>query len=397
MSQNTKTIRVAMLGARRVGKSSILASMIDQFDAVAAQTGLSLAPDNTTKQILETRLISLKKELNRYAQQYGEKKDEKGMPVDFKLDDAPTSQVDNYTFALNAVDSNNQKKTLADIVFHDIPGENMNDAEKSQEVIDFVSTADVLLIAVDTVHLMEENGAHSSRFNRVSDTDNVIRQSTFLDEEAGSKLVLFVPLKCEKYFYEDRMEEVCAKLEKEYESVIQPLTTQKVQDKITVAVTPILTLGVIEFSRFGRDEDQFVILMGSKDSYGQDFRRPKEVYYKWHGSDPNISPRFCEQPVLYLLSYIVEGYNAANKNTNSDDESIIKWIRRAIFAFLTIIYPPLGIPLWLYELGKSIMSDSKIAQSVGIVRPKTKTSGDGYKIINDPLGIGKNNKKGAQS
>lgn len=91
-----------------------------------------------------------------------------------------------------------------------------------------------------------------------------------------------------------------------------------------VAITPILTCGAedkgVEFSRFARDDDGEIIL----DSY----RTPKKAMYIFTEKMIEPKPLYCEQPMIYVLAYVLEMVRRLKQN-EQDSEGFFRGIWRA--------------------------------------------------------------------
>ncbi|MDF5715157.1 MAG: hypothetical protein PUP93_15055 [Rhizonema sp. NSF051] len=59
-------LKIAMLGARGVGKTSLLTAMYEQFEETIGQTNLQLTPDLESSALLQERLGQLKSLLDHY-------------------------------------------------------------------------------------------------------------------------------------------------------------------------------------------------------------------------------------------------------------------------------------------------------------------------------------------
>lgn len=375
-------INILMLGARRTGKSSVLASMINQFEEISKDGSIFIKPDSTTEMLLVSKLLSLKEDFE-YCRQKGSS--------NFMLDERTTANADEYTFNITYRDSKNNMKPLTNVVFRDIPGEDITSPLKINDVKENIKKADVILIAIDTIHLMEENGRYSGFFNRAREIFTVISPSGFIDENSGPKMVLFVPLKCEKYYYQHSMKEVNERIKKEFSQLIAALTTDTVKDRITVGITPILTMGGIEFSHFGTDENGKIKTNNvsraprADGSVDQTALRPSEVYFRFNAADSGFSPKYCEQPVLYLLSYIValaKIKHEAQMQKNSKN----RLLRFAIYIITAFVAWPVGLALAASEFFDAL-SDKNMVDTMKNLNPSFKTSGDGFELLNDPLSL----------
>lgn len=336
---------VLMFGPQRAGKSSILASMIYSFYQL------------DWKQMNNLRL----EEGDIFTQKYLESKREE-LAVSFEkarermlslsMTEAATDATNNYVFNLNYGSGN---KTLT-IDFMDIMGERVSDC--SEEWDDWLKgelcNCQIIIIAIDTPHLVEKGGRYNAAFNRPAKIFDLIK-SAWKDNKNLSRLVLMVPIKCEKYYHEHRMDEVKEAIRQEYKKLLHFL---KKCEKTTVAITPILTMGGIVFDNFGS---------GMAHEVKKLLGRPREVNYKLLDENAQFSPRFCEQPMIYLLSFIL-------KNTKKESLSL-----------LDILLDPLQALKRLKNLWKGLREDEELQKTAAQARNFLKTDSDGYEFIQNPL------------
>lgn len=356
-----KTIHILMIGARRTGKSSVLASMINSFNAVARNTNFHLTADKTTSSFIDGKLIDLREEFDAH---WGEES--------FTIDEKPTLNPDAYVFTMSYQDKKKEQE-IAALEFHDIAGEDVDNQETAEQI----KRAGVLLVAVDTVHLMEEEGRFSSVFHKSMQLKNIIATAGFADDDESMepKMVLFVPLKCEKYYDEHRMDEVAARVEEEFRSLIDYLTKPNFQGRITIGIAPILTMGSIAFDHFGRDEDGKVIRQ--KIQGKQDNMRPAYVYYKFVG-DKTFRPQYCEQPVLYILSFVVASAKKARETAKKKGNLFFNAVKFVAFFYL---FGAIYLALWFLQRNKEFKAAyEKISINL-------KKVGDGYKMLQNPLNM----------
>lgn len=356
-----RTIHILMIGARRTGKSSVLASMINSFKAVARDTNFHLTADANTSSFIDDKLINLREEFDKH---WGEET--------FTIDEMPTANPDDYVFTVSYRDKKKDRE-ITTLEFHDIAGEDIDNKETAAQV----KRAGVLLVAVDTVHLMEEEGRFSSVFHKSMQLKNIVATAGFADDEkdAEPKMVLFVPLKCEKYYEEHRIDDVVLRVEEEFRSLIEYLTKPNFRNRITVAITPILTMGSLAFDHFGRDEAGKVIRQ--KVQGKQDNMRPAKVYYKLIG-DKMFRPQYCEQPVLYILSFVVASAKKAKETAKKKGNAVFKAIK---FAAMFYLFGAIYLALWFLQRNKEFTAAyDKISINL-------KKNGDGYKILQNPLNM----------
>ena len=199
---------------------------------------------------------------------------------------AATSTETTFTFEMGRV---GRSKTV-DIEIKDFPGEYL--ISNPSKVSDYVKESDVIMIAIDSPYLMEENGF----FNEVrNETNKVINYFESNTSAIKDKMVLLVPLKCERYFHDHRIEELNQKVKKTYSQLIDFSKSSN----MTVVITPIQTLGSVEFDHF---EDNPTGVGTTKISH-----------FRYYGNKPKFMPMFCVQPLYYVLTYVTNEYEWLQK------------------------------------------------------------------------------------
>ena len=183
-------IQVMMLGARRVGKTSVLASMVNQFNNVTANTNLVL-----TKGSGGTEIDKAYVSMNNYF--VGEPK---AYEMVGSMDNNPTSGFDYFDLKLSI--ANKKEVKPRKIRFKDCAGEWITNYSNTSEIAEEIEKSDVVIIAIDSVLLMEEKGKFNHQ-NAVQNVTNFIKENMNpADNVNNHKMVLFVPLKCEKYYWQ---------------------------------------------------------------------------------------------------------------------------------------------------------------------------------------------------
>lgn len=236
-------LRVLMLGGRRCGKTSLLASMFESIVSGIANTYLTVA-DVTT---LESKGIEVQDSLSG---KIAELKDllSKANTSTFLVDQKPTKYWWDYRLKIKIPGTDREMF----INFRDVPGEfcrQGNDHEN--EVKKYVKQCDVFVVAIDTPYLMESANPNNHlcsdginyAVNRITDIQQYLTCITDNNGQDG-KMVIFCPVKCEKWYNEGRIDEVNDKLQKVYNTCI---TNLKAYKKMDVSIIPILTAGNIEF------------------------------------------------------------------------------------------------------------------------------------------------------
>ncbi|MCQ2076326.1 MAG: hypothetical protein MJZ20_04715 [Bacteroidaceae bacterium] len=226
-------VTVLMVGGRRCGKSSILASMESMLvDNPELSKYIKIRPKgkhdlHVKKNNLETFIT--KKQRGAY------------YLVDFDASD----NFNVYTFEVSHPNAWFQDFTID---FVDCPGETFGDNPR-QDLVDqltkWKAKANIFLIVVDTPFLME--GA-SGEFKNVSFTMNIAQ---LFDDISGNsnndfRKIIFVPIKCEKW--KNGLNEVATKLQKYYDEMFENrLPSWK---NFSYGILPVLTAGGIEFGEF---------------------------------------------------------------------------------------------------------------------------------------------------
>ena len=342
-SVETLKVQVMMVGGRRCGKTSVLAAMKDNFETQFADTNLTIAIDDfDTLDILTAKI----NEINDYF--LGDK------TRNIIPDSNPTDDMMKYTYSIRIAG----KKGKIQVEFIDYPGEWLTDKVHHEELRDQMTNTQVIVVVIDTPHLMEEDGQYNEYRNFCYQTTEMLK--TALDDgEEGEKLILFVPLKCERYLNDGKMDQVRKRTEEAYANLINYFNRNK--KKYEVAVTPIFTLGSVIFSHFGRDKQTREIKINK-------FKTPEEAVYIF--SDINVkkpSPKYCEQPVVYLLAYL---FKMAEQKKNKD------------FSQGTFLDK---VGIFISEKFLNFASASDYDEQKKCVLKRLKKEDDGYHIIQNTL------------
>lgn len=302
-----KEIRVLMLGGKRCGKTTVLSSMCGAINTALAATDLSISVDPNTQTELDKARVSIIEHMKQFEQPL----------TSCEVDDNPTSAERSYSFSLKR--QVNGKKKGAGIPFriHDIPGEWLVN-ENAQRVKELIQECQVILIAIDTPYLVAKMtdkgyGQYHEKYNKPIEITNFFK-NVLSAEDLKDRMILFVPIKCERYYHLDRSEHL-AKFDRHYmqrvtravgagyrDLIMYLKSTDELIDHCTIAVTPILSAGGIDFISFREDKET-----GKMVSY---YQAPEYIPETQMG----YRPQFCEQPMIYILTYLlVQAYDNRNK------------------------------------------------------------------------------------
>lgn len=331
-------MKICMMGARGVGKTSVLTSMFHDLNAVNHSTNLQLTTMKDDQSGVDMTAHIITEKHNELLEMFNGAAQGKSIPM---AGIAGDMEERNYYFQFGI----KGKSTRIDLVIKDFPGELLE--HSPTDVQKFISDSNAIVIAIDTPHLMEEGGKFNEVKNCVSLVTALIK-SEFAHLE-DDKLILFVPLKCEKYRFENRMDEVCAAVEHAYSELLSFLSDSNVKAHIAAAITPIFTVGEVVFSDFATDDSGQVKILKKG--------LPARAEYVYAKSGAKFSPQYCEQPLCYLLAFVTKLY----QRTKSSDTGGFM----TKFATIFKLFP--DDPGLLLEIGK--FSKKRVRNR------------DGYKIL----------------
>ena len=350
-----KSINVVMCGGRRTGKTSIMAAIrsnIQDMFPEGTQIALQFADSGSTN--VSNTLSLYQKELKARF----DDADAEYFPTDLM----PTTQRVDYECHVFLQGKNSH----LDLNFIDVPGEWYTNPLYRDDLKNVLSDSDILLIAVDSPHLMEESGEYHNLFNRVEQITKAIKEA--FDGNRDPKMVLFVPLKCEKYRktanHKNRMENLLNAVREGYKDLIDGYLLNGENKRLyAVAVSPCFTLGGVEFLQFisprdANGEPVPKVFTNPSDGLLYAGKAPRYAFL-WNEWDEHYyEPKDCEQPLLYILLYLV----AIGRRRGQGFFGIVKR--------LVGLLPP-----------QKTLDATKNA-----LFPKVKrNSEDGFSILNDPL------------
>lgn len=319
------TIKATMLGPRAVGKTSIMASIFSDSRQEVAGTRLKFIPQASCAGELTSKKHQLENIIIKRKEFADAEKPNAGAIK-------ASSTVDSFDFDMGLKD----RTKSVEICIKDFPGEYLD--ARPDEVSKFIEESHIVMIAIDTPYLMEEGGKYNEEKNEVT---HVI--SFFKNHPAAlkDKFVLLVPLKCERYFHDGRIGEVTDKVEEVY----APLVEFCKANNIACAVTPIQTLGGVEFDKFIDNTNPLSKLT-------------KLSSYRFYGNDPQYMPMFCVQPLYYLLTYVANFYEWSK----AQPKGFLDKLKNSLSSFL--------------------MDDDDFLHEIKRLSSKMKVDDFGYKILN---------------
>jgi len=377
-----------MLGGRRCGKTTILANMCRNINEV-----LTHAPgEGPTLFTLNKEPESIVK-LNHAFDCINSLFENHNCYDEFIIDDNQTYEEGHIVLKLSPNDHCDSLK----FDFIDIPGEwCVNEPAK---VIEHIRNAQVIILAIDTPSMIEEKGAYFEYCNKHDQIVKMVKQALdidFIEDERSQKLLLFVPLKCEKYLVrhdgeiqKNEMNRICTEVKKHYSDLIDFLRDEDHCNKITMAITPILTISEVRWAEYvmiqnGQpssiyDEQGYAKKLSSFDRLASKFCFVDTLYEKACKNEHHTA-HFCEQPLVYTVAFVI-------KYAQYLDAHPQKWrqVIRKIPIFGWII--EMLDSLWKNLIDLFTTSDSYPKEFEHLRSKKMMRTEDGYEILQNPLGV----------
>ena len=294
------TVRAVMFGGARAGKTSLLASMYDVLDDEVTGAGLELSPDLRTDNALNQARGQLAEILTAVAQ--GDGRSDIGV-----VRNDPDAPPRRYKFDLG-----NGEVDVARLVFTDYAGERLDRLADDHDVMAEISTADALVVAINTPPLMaaDRGGDWKALHQRANHPDTLAR---LLKDHLKDTppLVFFCPLKCERWIQDDASGKTLYNaVQKAYAKALNAL--QQKHSATQAWFIPIETVGGVIF-------DRFATLGSDIEPTGYTAR---EVWVP-RATGATFAPARNEQPLRHLMTHLVGqityGTMAAAHDKAADD------------------------------------------------------------------------------
>ena len=318
-----------MMGGHRCGKTSVLTSMF--YQAINGDLCNILTLNNaTTIDYLEhpNKLLELQNkrfELQKFIS--------KGNNYIFLTDQNPTMTIGDHTLRLQLPGTGR----YMEIVFRDCPGTLFYpESHLFDNAMNAMKECDVFIVVVDTPYLMVGNDGEKEVAN-IKDSIHTFLTNMNRNEAVQ---VIFVPVKCERWMKEGKIDSVTQAVEELYASTIRDLLAT---EEIEVSIIPVETAGDIVFEELrksyvlcnnetGRQErcslvemnDTIVRLVNGRIHQLRDSESVLEDmtsffpftsiehrnawYSLWHNPKATYSPHNCEQLLIHILRFIYKKY-----------------------------------------------------------------------------------------
>ncbi|MGI0479956.1 TRAFAC clade GTPase domain-containing protein [Geminocystis sp. CENA526] len=271
-----REFNITMLGARYVGKTSLLTSMYHEYQEEIEKTTIKINTDTRTASLLGKTLADLKS-LNADSSNEGIK------PTEFIGVDP--KEIKPFIFEVGQ----KGKKSEIKLNFWDYPGVwNTEDIgeQKDKYVMNKIKESVAILIAIDTPALMAAKGKWHHKQNHPLQIIN--RFNKCYADLKSPRLVILAPIKCESYVQDEKSrQELTNKIKQEYKVLLDLFQSEALADKVAVVITPVQTVGNIFFSYI-------------------DVRQNTPLFrFKKQNPDAEYSPKDNEQPLKYLLRFLL--------------------------------------------------------------------------------------------
>lgn len=264
-------IKIAMLGARGVGKTSLLTAMYEQFESTIGQTNLQLTPDLKSAALLQDRLGELK-----------------SLADNFEATGGIGQNLDPRSFMFD-LGKKGTKPSLR-LHFQDFPGDYLssNATDENREFVKNLLLKSVaVLVAIDAPALMEANGKWHDEINRPQQITHLF-QAVYQDLKTP-RLVILAPVRCEKYMQDATSANALLKrIKDKYANLLNLFSSEALLPWVVSVVTPIQTVGTVVFSNIE-------VTNGTP-----------HFHFRKTSHDAEYSPRDSEQPLRYLLRFALK-------------------------------------------------------------------------------------------
>ena len=322
-------LKVLLLGGLLCGKTSLLASLFHSMTHGMTSEYLN-ACDKTPLEAKdgewEYSLTGKRLELEYFIS--------KGKNNTFLAEKRPGHIFSKYVLQLQIPGTDKRME----VEFLDSAGEFFDAGGKHHnETVSFVRECDVFVVIVDTPYLMAGSKVEAEAANVIDSIHTFLMQ---IDSQNGrkAKQVLFVPIKCEKWVKEGKVEDVVKAIEEKYDATIRDL---RASNKTEISIIPIETAGDIIFAelkepyilfntqnnsqvRCAKISDRLVLLPDGKNrkimdveilnddpegvfKFGEDVSdivRPNAWFHLRNEPQAAYSPNNCEQLPLHIIRFM---------------------------------------------------------------------------------------------
>lgn len=278
-------IDISMVAPSRVGKTSLLAAMYEYIKPAFNNTNCYIIPvDDTVSELQERKTELCGMFANSHALEF------KGGGIGASIARRE------YRFRIGK----NGKQPDVEIAFVDLPGGlyTTKDPQKKEEINTQIRKSFATILPIDIAALFAEDGSIHQKVNQPG-IITTLYKSVLTDFKLGEKkLVIIVPIKCEKYIQQPNGEQKIFERilqDDDYQSLLSYLTSPGLKNYISIAICPVETVGGIH------------VVGVERDNYGN----PENILRRVSSYSPNN----CHLPLLYLFFIILQmAQDSQNQN-----------------------------------------------------------------------------------
>ncbi|NEP43966.1 MAG: hypothetical protein F6K35_33995 [Okeania sp. SIO2H7] len=309
-----------MLGATGVGKTTLLASIYEQFKQINKEVNFEFLPDSETEKRLQENL----EELKSMGDEITAKEGAGGIRGTSAV--AGPDSLPKFTFDLCKKARGKKGSELLRLIFRDYPGSYVLSSnpvgreflkkllrESAAAIVSIDSPAMIEPHQPDPLNnknwnLRKDSGKWHEARNHPEEILELFKSAySRLDEP---KLVILAPVKCETYVQtSDAALKLLSCIKDKYAPLLKFLGDPSRRDKIAVVTTPVQTVGCLYFSRI----------------YLENFNKPRFVFRKNKSGD-SYNPQDNDHLLRYLLSFLL---NLHNQGQLYERSPILKTVRKA--------------------------------------------------------------------
>lgn len=407
-------IKVLMIGGKRCGKTTVLAKIRSNFNQVLHHD-YDEGNDLFTLITPPDKIAHLNDAENSVIQLFHGNADEGINPYGkFIINDNVTKELSITQFKLSPLTKGINREGI-EIEFTDIPGEwcgvikgnKDENSDKLDVVTNLVQESQVIIIAIDTPSLCEEDGFYAEFCNRGKNITDAIMNAVvgeFINDPLAQKLILFVPLKCEKEIIKPDgtldcvgMTNVNKKVKSYYKNLIDKLSHGVYSGKITMAIMPISTIKEIRWIQFKRVKqnketdvwEEMSIHYPNGCPIALDYAKDNDHLASYYQFRPNLldnalihgpGSELCEQPLIYILVYTMQYslYQRATKVVATPQKGVFNNLLAKVAASLRNTWQ---------KINNAFVNNNDLVNELSRLRYKKMRRSNGVEILQNPLNM----------
>ncbi len=284
---NLEELNIIMVAPRGVGKTSLLAAMHEEFNKTFASAGL-------TTWISDSKTLDAIEECKRLLRNMDYRLQKLVEPTPPQLN---PWEDEGFVFEVGS-----GGKKFIKIRFTDPSGEYFKPTattEQKNYIRQQLNQCDAVIIPIDSTALMEKKTGRtkSAKIGLWHESNNDPNRITKLLKDAYEsltkpRLVILAPLKCETYMKTDKdANDLLDHVKIGYRELLDFFKEDEQFHKLAVVVAPVQTIGHIAFS------------------HAENINGYTRFYYYKVPLDAPYAPKDGEQPLRYVLRFLLNVYN----------------------------------------------------------------------------------------